>query len=354
MHDALKEKPSLIDDISQLQAGKLFVNSLEDASLTDCSKPVVVIIDALDETDTNRLRTTAEIFFQALTHLPCNVKVFISSRAEDDIRKLFSRVFCVDRVKHIHLDTSAESSIQDVSTYLERNIGKIVKRNELNVVEWPGKEHMGRLCGRASGLFIWAVTVMKFIQDQVEEYGKECLEDVLNQLGEEGMEDINVLYGTILQLTHKNQEDPWAFRRLVGCIIVLQQPLCLKDITTLLDLQKNTSHEAVHIEHCVRRLRTVLVAGADEIKGETVPRLHKSFFKYIISKRADTRFRVDEARSHAEIALQCLRLLVSLAKKPGETGASGRFPPLLRYALPILDSSFTPSNTSRRGTNGQT
>ncbi|KIM86608.1 hypothetical protein PILCRDRAFT_309458 [Piloderma croceum F 1598] len=343
MHDALKEKPSLVDDISQLQAGKLFVDSLKTASLTDCSKPVVVIIDALDETDTTRLRTTAEIFSQALTHLPCNVKVFISSRAEDDIRKPFSHVFHVDRVKHIHLDTSAESSIQDVSTYLERNVGKIVKRNELSVVEWPGKERMRRLCDRASGLFIWAVTVVKFIQDHVEEYGKECLEDILNELGEKGMEDINVLYGTILQLTHKNQKDPWAFRRLVGCIIVLQQPLCLKDIITLLDLRKNTSHQAVHIEHRVRRLRTVLVAGVDEINGETVPRLHRSFFEYVISKRADTRFRVDEARSHAEIALQCLRLLVSLAKKPGGTEANGRFPPLLRYACQFWTAHLPPA-----------
>jgi hypothetical protein len=92
------------------------------------------------------------------------------------------------------------------------------------------------------------------------------------------------------------------------------------------------SSKAVDIEHCVHRLCTVLVAGVDEINGQTVPRLHKSFFKYIISKCADPRFYVNEDWSHAEISLQCLHQLVSLAPKRGKTAASGRFTSLLCYA----------------------
>ncbi|KIM76826.1 hypothetical protein PILCRDRAFT_77428, partial [Piloderma croceum F 1598] len=65
LHDALKERPSLMDDISQLQAGKLFVEAIRVASSANPSKSVVVIIDGLDETDIIRLRCTAEIFSQA-------------------------------------------------------------------------------------------------------------------------------------------------------------------------------------------------------------------------------------------------------------------------------------------------
>jgi hypothetical protein len=202
IHDVLKEKPSLIDNISQIQAGNLFVKSLKVASSTDRSKPVIIIIDALDETDTTRLRTTAGIFSQALINIPSNMKVFISTRTEDDIRKQFSPTLAAGSVKHVHLDISAESSIQDISTFLERNIRKIVEENGLDDVKWPRKERMGRLCDCASGLFIWAVTVVKFVWVQIKAYGKECLEDVLNELDKKGMEDINVLYSTILWLTH--------------------------------------------------------------------------------------------------------------------------------------------------------
>src|ERR1700683_1587804 len=54
------------------------------------------------------------------------------------------------------LDMSTDSSIQDVSNFLGRRIAEIVKHNNLNWEEWPGKERMQVLCIRAAGLFIWA------------------------------------------------------------------------------------------------------------------------------------------------------------------------------------------------------
>ena len=129
IHDALKQQPSLMDDISQRQAGKIFVDSIKIASSTDPSKPVVVIIDVLYETEPTHLHYTADIFLRSIIDLPCNVKVFISSRTEDNVRNPFSDTFHVKRnlVKHIHLNMSAESSIRNVSTYLVRNIGELVK-----------------------------------------------------------------------------------------------------------------------------------------------------------------------------------------------------------------------------------
>jgi Cdc6-like AAA superfamily ATPase len=118
LHDALQVQQSLMDEISHLQAGELFVNALKVAASIDPSRPVVVIIDGLDETERSALEVTAKIFSKAVLDLPCNVKIFISSRTEDDIVKPFTQTFGVDQVKHIHLDTSAPSSIPDVSTFL--------------------------------------------------------------------------------------------------------------------------------------------------------------------------------------------------------------------------------------------
>jgi hypothetical protein len=173
IHNALKANPLLVDDISSEQASGLFLNAIEVASKLDPEKPVVVVIDGLDETSRPRLRVTADIFsklFAKIGHP--NVKVFISSRTENDIQKPFSKAFDVKYVKHIHLDTSAESSIQDVSTFLGRRIWEIVEQNDMNWEEWPGKERMQALCVRASGLFIWAATVMKFFQEQINALGR--------------------------------------------------------------------------------------------------------------------------------------------------------------------------------------
>jgi len=82
-----------------------------------------VIIDGLDETDRKHLNDTAVIFsclFKEFTRYP-NVKVFISSRTEDDIRNPFARDLKVEYVKH--LDTAA--SLGDVSPFLERKWQKL-------------------------------------------------------------------------------------------------------------------------------------------------------------------------------------------------------------------------------------
>ena len=91
----------------------------------------------------------------------------------------------------------------------------------------------------------------------------------------------------------------------MGAILVQQSPLCIADIEGLLDLQNPVTHTPVDIEHFVRRLRTVLVAGAGEINRRTVPRVHRSFSDFVTSTGAED-FRVDLTDSDGELAIQCI------------------------------------------------
>ncbi|KAF7974879.1 hypothetical protein HWV62_11143 [Athelia sp. TMB] len=337
IHEAIKERPTLVDEISSAQASKLFVDVLEVACQADSSKPVVVVIDGLDETNRSQLATTAEIFsriFKSL--LSHNAKVLISSRTDDDIRRPFASMMDAEHVKHIHLDTSAPASIRDVSVYLARRISYIVERHDLNWAHWPGQSRMKLLCDRASGLFIWAVTVVKFFQDQINVMGMECLNDLLDTFSHEGMGDINTLYGVILQLAYNKSNDPWVhqtFRRVVGCIIAAQEPLSIAKITSLLALRRNPTSSPVDIIRFCRRLRTVLISGADEIDSETIPRLHKSFFEFITSSRAEIKFRVDLRYSNSELALKSIQMLTALAQQHSLDRVPYDTPGELRYAM---------------------
>ena len=221
-------------------------------------KPVVVVIDGLDETSRPWLRFMVGIFSELFAKLCCrNAKVFISSHTEDDIQKPFSKAFSVKYVKHLHLDTSTDSSIQDVTNFLGRRVAEIVKHNDLSWEEWPAKDQMQALCIQAAGLFIWAATVVKFFQEQIDVMGQECLNDLLDVLSIKGMGDINVLYHTILLLMYKDQMDDWVFEtfhQVVSCIVVLQEPLCLMKLSNLLDLWQPMSSQSVNIKHFVHRL----------------------------------------------------------------------------------------------------
>jgi hypothetical protein len=85
-------------------------------------------------------------------------------------------------------------------------------------------------------------------------------------------------------------------------------PLCIADIEGLLDLRNPITHSAADIKPFVRRLRTVLVAGAGEINRRTFPHVHRSFFDFVTSAGAED-FRVDTTDSDGELAIQCIRQL---------------------------------------------
>ncbi|KZP08962.1 hypothetical protein FIBSPDRAFT_249881 [Athelia psychrophila] len=336
--EALKGQPSLMDGISYTQASQLFVNVLKIACASNQDRPVVVVIDGLDETDATKLAATARIFSKIFSSLSSqttrNAKVLISSRTDDDIRTPFAKMMDPRHVKHIHLDTSAPSSIRDVSTYLGMQIARIVEENDLNWLQWPGEARMNALCNRASGLFIWAVTVAKFFQDQIHDLGTECLNDLIDAFSSEGTGDINVLYWKVIQLAYGKTKDAWrfeTFRRIVGCVAALKEPLPISAISKLLDLRRDASSSPVDVIKFFRQIRTVLVAGADAVDGKTVPRLHKSFFEFITSQHADSNFRVDLHNASGELALQSIRQLGYISKQ----GVSDSAPdtPESRYAL---------------------
>jgi hypothetical protein len=73
--------------------------------------------------------------------------------------------------------------------------------------------HMCRLCAQVSGLFIWAVTAIAYIQAQIEDSGGECLDMVLDELNAEGMDNINKLYLTVLNRTYQRDRGPWQLQR---------------------------------------------------------------------------------------------------------------------------------------------
>jgi hypothetical protein len=330
IYEIVRRRPSVVDQITLNQVLGLFVETIQAACDLDPSKPVAIIIDGLDETRRDKLGDTATIFSRLFKVLKRqNAKIFVSSRTDDEITKPFYLALRSNgrHVKHVHLDTSDASSIMDVSPYLSRNVKLLVEKWDLNWEKWPGEERLKILSIRAGGLFIWAVTVVKFFQEQLRQSKHERFNELLDVINEEGMGDVNKLYGKILEITYKVEtntktQDEWEcekFRMIVGFIIVLEEPLRIGDIATLLDLRRTPTSNPVDLTHFITNLRSLLIAGAGNVTTDTIPRLHKSFVEYIISKRPDPQFRIDEAVVDGQIATNCLRLVGRL-RNAGERG----------------------------------
>lgn len=317
IHDALKADCTILDFLSDSQVAELFVKPIKAEHVSHPSVPIVVVIDAMDECE-SQLRELARILAGTVKELPCNAKLFISSRIEEDIRVHFS--FLPDTkhsnsAMHISLDNSA--AINDVAKFFTKQIGKIVEERGEEWSNWPGEARMKELCDKASGLFIWAVTATNFIRTRIEDDGLECRDDVLDELNSEGMETVDDLYDHILRRISSDKRGNWAagrFRNIVGAIVCLREPLPLSALKDLLDLRKPMGKRSpVDVQNFVRKFRTVLVTGTEDVTDETIPRLHKSFIEFITGERAGA-LRVHRGSTDEDLAIKCLRQVNGLRR----------------------------------------
>ncbi|KAG6825750.1 hypothetical protein H0H92_002567 [Tricholoma furcatifolium] len=317
VHDTVMEARSLLDHISPDQAAHLFISAMSKASKSTPNAPVLVVIDALDETDKARLYDTATIFsniFDKLSAYP-NAKILISSRTEHDVYKPFTSTLTNKHVRRLHLDTRDPSSLADVGRFMRDRLDKIARKHDLDRTMWPGREREARLIDQAAGLYIWATTVIKFLDERLSKQGRENLYGIIDQLKLPDKADIHVLYLRILQVTYDSSDmdettkwDLEKCRRIMGAIAVARVQLSVSQLADLLDLRYAPDTDPVDIRNFVQLLRTVLVSGTDDITGETMIQLHKSFFEFITTC-SENRFRVNLEAATAEMALCCLQHL---------------------------------------------
>jgi hypothetical protein len=307
--EAVEERPSILHRISKSQAEELFVKPIT----AMCKhRRVVIVIDALDEWNKDYLRDVKamEILLDAIHSLPSNAKVFISSR--NDLASHFSPF----GPHTIDLDTSSSASRKDVETYIKDKIADIVVEYGEEWAGWPPEEDLRTLYRHAAGNFMWAVTATTFIRSCIERDSTEFQDDILDHLQLDSPQSLDALYSAILDRCIPVSEPgaPWSaerFRRIVGGLVVLREPMNLFDFDSLMALKNPKNNRAVDMKHFFTTFQSVLSAGPEVIKSDSVPHLHDSFVDFI-TKRSSERFRVDEAAANKEIASRCIKLLDDL------------------------------------------
>ncbi|KAK0452861.1 uncharacterized protein EV420DRAFT_1337008, partial [Desarmillaria tabescens] len=118
--------------------------------------PLVVIIDGLDECNASSelLTTLAEGFGPKLPFM----RLIVSSRPVHHIATAFEGRDCI---YPLHLDTSSKSVNHDIQFYLKQEFATI--RDDVFLEKCRELDAVNELTVRASGLFIWAATVAKFV-----------------------------------------------------------------------------------------------------------------------------------------------------------------------------------------------
>ncbi|KAF8187281.1 hypothetical protein K438DRAFT_2019536 [Mycena galopus ATCC 62051] len=159
---AIENDPSILDRSISNQLQSLIIEPCRKCSL---SQPISIIIDGLDECEGQNIQQEVlrSIGNAVSQNLP--ILFFIASRPESHIRETFGDPCLND----VHRPLNIQQSFRDVHKYLLDEFARIHREHQTMVViptPWPHSDIIDDLVYKSSGYFIYASTVVKFIDDK--------------------------------------------------------------------------------------------------------------------------------------------------------------------------------------------
>ena len=309
----IKKDPTLAHTslISQLE--NLLINPLSDAKVS-----CVIVIDALDECiDDQPASAILSVLGRFAKQLPL-VKFFITGRPEPRIRTGF-RLPLLEPLTQIFLLHGVESSSvdNDIRLYLTQRLATITKqRSDLDLPDpWPCNDEIEALTKKSSGLFIFASTLVRFIESEYHE-PHERLQLVLSKASgttHEGGAGIDSLYSQVLLHAFSDVHEPEVFNNVkcvLGAIVLAFNPLSRRELSEILGISTTL------ISTTLRHLHSVILVPANEHKKICI--FHKSFPDFLQDDKrcTDPRFYINPETYHKFMVLGCLELVKELKRNP--------------------------------------
>ena len=278
----------------------------------------VVVIDALDEcVDEQPASAILSVLGRLVNKLPL-VKFFITGRPEPRIRSGFRLPLLKPSTQIFLLHEVEPTSVGgDIRLYLTEKLTAIAKRrSDIDLPEvWPSDEDIAVLVKKSSGLFIFASTVVRFIESEHHDPGErlQLIASKADDTSHEGASGIDSLYSQVLRDAFSGVEEESVFvglKRILGAVVLTLNPLPRDGLAQLLSI-----HSTV-ISTILRHIHSVLLVPTDGVKEIRV--FHKSFPDFLQDpdRCRDPRFHIDCPSRHGEMALRCLDLVRKLKINP--------------------------------------
>ena len=303
----LQSNPDVVDESLCNQMERLIVEPLQSAGLS-----TVIVIDALDECkDEEPSSAILSVLGRFVKQIPM-VKFFITGRPEPRIKTGFRLPLLVDLTDVFVLHDVQPSLINDdIRLFLKHELSELARRRRLD--RWPSDEDLDILCRRASGLFVYAVASVKFLDSKFEPPNRrlEVIAGLPESTDYEGKTRFNAkttldsLYTSILETAfgEENAEACSKVRSTIGAVILLANPLPPTAIADLINLDPE---EVIPLLTLVQSLLVF-----DEDSGQPVKPFHKSFPDFITdpSRCTNSRFYISPGHLHLELVTNCLRVM---------------------------------------------
>ena len=294
-------------------------------------RPTIIIIDGLDECeDFNSQRDILTLIGQATLDPNIAIRFIIASCPEYQICDMFNKGPLFSKTRHLVLDEGYNTA-GDIERYLHEKFEDIHSRNRDIMPDvkspWPLKDDLEMLIWRASGQFIYAATVIKFVDCDTDfRMPDEKLNIILkpSPMQTSAFPELDRLYTQILSVYSDSQ----VLVHTLGVVLVLECVLfdaafdtdsgpCVHSpatIATATGLGEAKLHQVLHVLQSVTEIQNDPVFDdADDNKPnganiQLVKLSHRSFHDFLTDKARSGPYFIDTELCYGQVACRILEL----------------------------------------------
>ncbi|KAJ3575778.1 hypothetical protein NP233_g867 [Leucocoprinus birnbaumii] len=272
------------------------LSHLSDSMFGPHSPAFVIVIDAVDECgglDGSRSKDRKDLLAtleQWHSKLPQNIKIILTSREEDDLKRRLSPISSL-----VDFSTTTDEDFRDIHAYLLVRLGGIAESSLTSLPDDWVNETAIYLAKRAEGVFVWATTAANYIECGEPRSQLNNIRSGLGLGGEGGT--LFSLYGLLLKTSFKNMREKQreAFKSVTGAMIFAQRPFYDAEFTAISPIISTTMLQYIRIG-----LRSV-VARSGELRFS-----HPSFADFLLSPECPDDFAINQSERQGQLTMLCL------------------------------------------------
>lgn len=317
--DAIRAQEDILGQSLRDQWNHLIIGPLSKLKSSSSPSIIVLVIDALDECDSEGdIRAIPKFLVTARSLRKVRLKIFITSRPEIPIRvsmsrlsKDESRVFILQEIPQTLVD-------RDLGLFFEKSFSTIREERGFEPDDWPGMQYIKQLVKISCGLFIWASIACRYVRDGKQLAMKRIMGLIKGPLSgtNNPQRQLDQLYTTVLRESipqgfsaEDRAELQTDLREILGSIVILFSPLSQDSLAELLDTDPN------RVKTTLADLHTIFHIPSNA--SQPIRHHHPTFRDFLINKDrcSDVSFWVDERQIHRALADSCVKIMSKMLKR---------------------------------------
>lgn len=227
-------------------------------------KPVVIIIDALDESYDEEV---LKILRDEVPKLPGTFRVLVTSWMTEAFM-----VFLSQRA-HVHsrsIEIHDQTNLDDICIFVQHSLKEVAQQRKLGE-NWPDQPLLDEFTRKAEGLFLWVATIARYLCRAINL--DKMLRDLLSKHTPTGLSaelKMDRIYSTIIRACNWDVDDfEEGYVLVMGAILAAKMPLSMSALQSL-----HRSNPTLRINEIVPRLGSLLTSFTD--RNRPVQVLHLS------------------------------------------------------------------------------